>query len=593
MGRKKKTKKWSIRLDGRETAIEAEWSRSAGSIWVDGKAMESWTILFDAPEHHHVLRLGRHRVIVHFRRENGKGSFLTDLSVDGISVANGQPVKERKATPVSEIEKVWKIRLDDGEHEVYLRHQNGMQIEILLDDRMMEKSFVIDRHSDHLFCLGRHVVGVHIRRLSEYESLYDLSIDGVSQDTGEEMEPFTLMPVDRCDLRVWEVNLNGKLHRVELIHPLTRRMRVQVNGKPVTETGSAWKMESVRIPFRIEETSCEIRVGMKEKGHLLLDLLVEGVSATTGQSVPDLWGETVENGRTNSCHQTWIVTQEGKSHEVTVQAEGQRIRILLNGREVHKHTMLHALVNSLKNDSGLIWFPLPLNKADNGVLLESLPEGPVFRLYLDGKDADNGESLSPLYAMCSDLKTRMWVFADREGRTQRVEVRQENWRWTHTVWVNGHQVGKFSWWRNKEIALPLGNLEARLMVKQDFANHRTRYALVVEDQVVKRGEELDFSRTPGYRNPVDPFPSEPFRERVKKAVSMFLGLVAFQLVIRWLSGEHDHPVSKSLFFSFFMALSCLFESRRAWILALIGLTLILIGAQTAYDELLKPWVAGL
>jgi hypothetical protein len=554
--------------------------------------MESWTILFDAPEHHHVLRLGGHRVMVHFRRENGEGPFLADLSVDGVSVTNGHPVEERKATPVSEIEKVWKIQLDDGEHEVCLRHRYGMEIEILFDDRMMEKSIVIDRHSDHLFRLGRHVVGVHIRRITEFESLYDLSVDGVSQDTGEEMEPFTLVPVDRCDLRAWEVKLNGKVHRVELIHPLTRRMRVQVDGKPVTETGSAWKMEPVRIPFRMEETSCEIRVGRKEKGDLLLDLLVEGISATTGQPVPDLSGKTAGNGRTNCFHRTWMVTQEGKTHEVTVHKEGQCIRVLLNEREVHKHTALHALVDSIKNDSGLIWFPLPLDGADSGILLESVPNGPIFRLFLDGKDTDTGENLFPLYAMCADLKTRVWLFTDREGRTQRVEVREENWRWTSTVWVNDHQVGKFLKWRNKEIKLPLENAEARLMVKQDFANRRTLYALTVEDQVVKRGEKLDFSRTPGYRNPVDPFPSEPFRERIKGAVSLFLGLLAFQLVFRWLWGDHDHPVSKSLFFSFFMALSRLFESRRAWLLALIGFTLILIGAKTAYDEWLKPWLAG-
>lgn len=585
------TKRWLIRLDDRETEIEAEWSRSAGSIRVDGRVMESWTFLFDAPEHHHVLRIGGYRVTARFWRESRKGPFLADLSVDGIWATNGQSVEERKATSVSEIEKVWKIRLDDGEHEVCLRHRIGMEIEILLDDRVMEKSFVIHRHSDHLFRLGRHAVGVHIRRLSEYESLYDLSVDGVSQDTGEEMEPFTPVPVDRCDLRAWEVKLHGEVHRVELIHPLTRRIRVQVDGKPVEETGCSWKRESVCIPFRIGKAACEIRVGVTEGDHLLCDLSVDGVSATTGQPVPDLPGETA-GGRTNGVPHTWMMTQEGRTHEVTVLAEGNHIRVLLSGREVHNHTTWNSFVNLLENDSGLIWFPLPLHGADDGVLLESLPNGPVFRLFLDGKDVDTSESLSPLYALCADLKTRMWLFADREGRTQRVEVRQENWRWTHTVWVNGQQVGKFSWWSNKEMELPLENVQARLMVKQGFVNRRTRYALVVEDQVVKKGEKLDFSRTPGFQKPGDPFPSEPFRERMKGAVSIFLGSMAFQLIIRWLVGDNAYSVDKSLFFSFFVAFPRLFESRRAWILGLIGFTIILIGARTAVDDWLKPWLAG-
>jgi hypothetical protein len=532
--------------------------------------------------------------MAHFRRESGDGSFHSDLSVDGISAATGQPVEERKATPVSEIEKIWKIQLDDGEHEVYLRHRNGMEIEILLDDRVMEKSVVIRRHSDHLFRLGRHAVGVHIRRMAEYESLYDLSVDGVSQDTGEEMELFTPVPVDRCDLRAWEIKLHGEVHRVELIHPLTRRMRVQVDGSSVAETGFSWKMESVRIPFRIRETPCEIRVGVNEEYYVSCDLLVEGVSATTGKPVPDLPGETEGNGRRNGFQHTWMVTHEGRTHEVTVQEEGGRIRILLDGQEIHKHTVWHSFANFLENDSGLIWFPLPLNRADSGVLLENLPnEGPVFRFFMDGKDADTGESLSPLYALCSDLKTRIWLFVDPKGQTQRVEVRQENWRWMRTVWVNGRLVGKFSWWRNKEMGLPLENVEARLIVKQDFANRRPRYALVVEDQVVKSGGKVDFSRTPDCRKPVDPFPSEPLRERVKGAISIFLGLMAFQLVIRlWLFGDDNHPVSKSLFFSFGMALFRMFESRRAWILALVGLTLVMIGARTMYDEWVKQWLAG-
>jgi hypothetical protein len=185
----------------------------------------------------------------------------------------------------------------------------------------------------------------------------------------------------------------------------------------------------------------------------------------------------------------------------------------------------------------------------------------------------------------------IWLFADQEGRSQRVEVRKENFRWTSTVWVNGLQVGKFSWWRNKEIELPLENIEARLFVKQDFANRRSLYALTVENQVVKSGEKLDFTRKPSYPKP-DLFPSEPFRQRMKRAASLFLGAMAFQLGIRWLFGDDDHPVSESILLSLVIALSRMCESRRAWILTLIGITLILIGSRAAYAEWLKQWLAG-
>jgi hypothetical protein len=592
MGNKQTEKKrWVLRLNGRETEIRAEWGEDFGTVMVDGREMERWHNRLDHMQVRRSLRLGEHRVLLHLTRETEYESFTADLSVDGISVTTGRPVAELTATPVSVIDKVWQIRLEDEEHEVRLEHRGGSEIHLSLDGLPVEKSVVHDRHSDHLIRVGRHEVWVHIRRVGEWEHRYDLSVGGVFQDALEPAGPFTPTPLDLLLYRAWEVERDGRKHRVELrVSSLGGKRQVWLDGALVAETGRFFKRWEDVIPFRIGEAECALHLRETEDFRVLFDLVVDGFSLTTGARLqvmePDPQPAEDEAGKPDGPVRSWTVQVSGNSHEIAVHSDWKQVRIFLDGRELYRRTWLHAVLEFISYQPDFIWFPLLVGGEGSGVLLEKRL-GRRFRLYVDGRDADTGGRLDSLHAMLPDRKTWLWMFKGPDGRLQRVEVTAENW-FRSRITVNGEPAGEFYWWKERMRTVPLGALQVRLTARRQGWGDSPRYVLTVQNQEVWTGRKIDFSKTPA-----DPLAKPPFWDRFGRFLAVYALLAVGLLMLDGWTGEFRDWLYYLVFPALF-TLPRLFgiESLRGWTLFYLTAVLLVFGGGLAWSKWLQPLLAG-
>jgi hypothetical protein len=285
-------KSWVLALDGKETKITAKYDRTSGEIEVDGQLVEKWQYLFRTRDHHHVFHIHGNRCAVHFFYDPVAREFLLDASVDRISVKSGEPM-EFRSSPSSEITKVWKILLADGEHQVILRHKMGCDIQIEWDQTLVEDVTVFDESSDHLLSYRGHQIGVHIKRLAEFEYVYDLSLDGVLAESGARLSMLRPTPVNRCRTKTWMLFWGDREHRVTLQERWFRPPLLLLDGQKVPAIMRGIDQQTAVFPLKIGSNQIEILLRHR-RDKKEWDLLVDGVSPITGEALAINWSQSRE-----------------------------------------------------------------------------------------------------------------------------------------------------------------------------------------------------------------------------------------------------------------------------------------------------------
>ncbi|WP_124727083.1 hypothetical protein [Staphylospora marina] len=573
MGKKRtETKQWILRLNGRETEIRAEWQENGGTLTVDGKEMEKWESVWNHLNVRRTVRVGDHRVVLHLSKETEYEEFVADLSVDAISVTTGRKVEELRPTPVYGIDKVWNIRLSDGEHEVRLKHART-KVELQFDGQLMERCHVWSGSTDLPMRIGDHRIHARIRQVEDGQYLYQLIVDGLDQDSLQSVDPVSTTPPDQLRFRAWHVTRGERIHRVEVhFGALGRSFKVSVDGRPETAVGGLFKESVNCIPVRIGDSECFICVRDTFDEKKECDLVVDGRFFTTGDPVGHLLQRRADGIR------SWTVELDGASREIGIDAGRLETKILLDGEVVHRRTWRDVLAGYTWNEIHYEWFPLPLGTGESGVLLDHRM-GRSWRLYVNGTDVETGKRLESLKALTSGGNI-IWLFRDSDGALQQVVLKTRWFR--HSIVVNGNVVGELNSWKDREKTFRVGAWEARLILDDSFAD----IELKILDQSVQTGKPVEVSE-----DSAKPPTETGWKDRITEAlIGVFL---SFALWLGWKLIGSPERGSGVFLLPIVYVLPRLFgvTTLRGTVFFFAGLFALFFGGSYVYFEWIEPLMA--
>ncbi|OYD09025.1 hypothetical protein [Paludifilum halophilum] len=401
---------WAVQIEGMHHVVEMEHEPNGGTIWVDRRLVEEW-VLNDDRNSHHIFFIKGHRCGLHIFYESSVSGYCYDFSLNGVSVVDGKDLPFHRSSPSAGMTKSWEFCLDGGIHILTFQHEPYGKRCIRWNGRLVEESYVYDeRNSNHLVLWKKHRIGIHLHREEKETFTYDLSVDGFSWETGLPVF-FEPTPIE-CRQKIWFLSLENGVHTIELKHQsLWNQTQVRVDGNIFLRIGLRLDKRSTRYTFSIGDHCCAVDIEKKAMIQYRYDLVVDGVSALTGETVLFPAGDDISDRR-----KTWLVDLGDGSHRVTAERTGYSEMITVDGVKLAHHPVWRRSGNrchffKVGNRNGAVFFS------------ERDDDEYRFRLFLDGICVDTGEHLLPLKL---DGKETEWMF-ELGGTLHTVRLEQRLW----------------------------------------------------------------------------------------------------------------------------------------------------------------------
>lgn len=554
-------KRWTVDIEGNRHTVELEHRPNRGSIRLDGRLIERWKLSEDG-DTHHPFRIGGRCCAVHVRFDAEERAYRYDLSVEGKSLATGGEVPPFRPSPTESGFRTWTFDLEDGTHELTLEHRESDRRIIRLDGTVMEDSdFLEEKDSHHLLHFKGHRLGVHLHWVAPFVYRYDLSVDGVSVDTGFGLPPFAASPVD-CRKKAWVLELEGRTHVVELeIRPFSERKTILVDGQAVLRTGWFPDEGDARYPFLIGDHWCAIHIKKESIMHSRYELLLDGRSIDTGETADgrgsDDTGQPAGNSRpvdtgpqvrdVDDRKRSWVLELEDGVHEVTAEERWSGVLVTVDGERIKL---------SVNVDERDLYCPFTVGGRSCAVWVHRRMLTFRKRLLLDGICVETGEKPIPLKAV--NGKRRIWV-VELGGKVRPIEL-EHKWTGRKRLFVDGKLVlDKRGFWQleSRHLFEVDGHI-CILSIHYDGNIDNYHYDLYIDGWLVETGKPPG---EPKIRNREE---AEAFirklgrkvdwRKLGQEMIKSYLLLVPLFFVFhyligtRWLKWFEPQPISYSLFY---------------------------------------------
>lgn len=577
-------KTWTIDVGGEQQIIGLEHEPNEGKIFLNETLMEEWELWKDGDSDHSLWIKGHH-LGVHLRYDSDRDRYTYDLSLDGISVVHGRSVGSFRSTGSAGGKKGWLVELEDGVHRLELEHLLYDKQLIRLDGQLaVDGRFFKEEDVDHLLFYRGHRLGVHLRREGKERFRYDLSVDGVSLETGDPVAPFQSSPMMECRKKIWWLDPDGPMHRVELEHKgLSNKKRILVDGELILETGFSFEHRDGQHPFTIAEHRCALFIRETAGDLYQYDLILDGISLETGEGVDVDFAKTASAGG----RRRWMLRLNNEVHTIEVERRRRRVRIWVNG----------VVREELKRGEGDSLHSFTMEGYELTVLVrKEVPFCYNYHLIVDGVSVDTGERMYPLKVVGEKIR---WQFDLKDGQ-HRVELMHGLWSGRRQISVDGVPVVK------KSFSFEINSLYS-FRIKGNFCvlqiqYHRDEWPKYSYHLYVN-GSEVDIGRqirqTPlgstqaeeEFLNGLKSKHRKSWRDRIKNSISLYvwsvLGLFLLDVLLfdRWLNWGH-RPVGICFLLPLSWFLLSFLEGTAAekWLIPafLVFLMLLIAGVGAAF-----------
>lgn len=417
---------WAVQIEGIHHIIEIEHESHGGTIWVDDRLFEKW-ILHGNRDSHHLFFIKGRRIGLHIFYQPESNRYRYDLSVNGVSVIDGRDVPPYRSTSSSGIVKSWDVRLSGGIYTITFRHELYGKRIVEIDGTVVEESRVHqEEESQHLILWKGHQLGIHLKPDGKEKFFYDLSVDGISWETGF---PVHLKPTpSEVRKKAWNFPLQGRFYTVMMEHRgLWNEKRILVDGNTVFQTDASLTAgKDAQHAFTVGNVPCWIRIKRESTLCYHYDLIIDGFSVITGQEITVNAPLDIALGEVRS----WTLKLGEDQHKVVLEHRGPKGVITLDGVVVGEKKYIKSPGDSCHF----------LKSGSHDLVMLITRKGRFeyrFQLFLDGTCVDTGESLLPLKVVDRDP---WWMFQSKDGvHMVQVEYNQQV-PIKRRIWVDNHPV---------------------------------------------------------------------------------------------------------------------------------------------------------
>ncbi|MDR6227415.1 hypothetical protein [Desmospora profundinema] len=577
-------KSWAVQIGGSHHIVNMEYGSGIGLIRIDGELVERWKGK-EGRDCHRVFELKGRCCGLHMRYDDRREEYEYDLSLNGFSIMNGKDVSPFSSTPSEGITKRWILRLADGIHTLLYQHIPYERRTIYLDGRLVEDSrFYQEEDSDHLLLFKGHRIGIHLSRVDKEYFCYDLSIDGVSPETGKRIGMIPPTPSE-CRKKVWFISLEGVTHTVVLEHQgMNHEKKLVVDGKLLVQSGFAPNQKDIQHPFFLGNHRCALSIRRQSKWMYRYDLLVNGVSVDTGETLDYKPAVSSSGGG----KRIWRVHLDGLSHTVLVEHRSTKATIWVDDTQVGEKNFWKESKDSFfsfqigENPCALI-----VHRGDDGEY--------TYHLYVNGLSLDTGEPLYPLKIQGRDV----WWQLELEGRVCTIRLEHQRLSDKRRLFLDDQPLTEQRWKVGAKGSIHAIRMERHWVVVEvrEEEDHFS-YHLYVNGQRVEPGcsvrmkpmnmvEEVAFLKKLKRQRGVESERNR-WKKRIVGAISTYVSGLLLLIITHymvgslWLGWTQPQPFSWYLFIPVGLTslpLSHAFETRR-WIRIVVigcGTLLIAIG----------------
>lgn len=470
-------KSWAVQIGGSHHIVNMEYGSGTGSIRIDGQLVERWRGR-DGRDCHRVFELKGHRCGLHMRYDEKRQEYEYDLSLDGLSVINGKDVPPFSPTPSEGITKQWVLRLKDGIHTLLYQHAPFKSRTIHLDGQLVEESrFYREEDSDHLFIFKGHRIGIHLSKVDKDFFHYELSIDGVSPETGKQIGMIPPTPSE-CRKKVWIVALDGVTHTILLEHQgMNHEKKLVVDGKLLVQSGFASNQRDIQHPFFLGNHRCALSIRRHSKWMYRYDLLVNGISVDTGETFDYRPAVSSAGGG----KRIWRVHIDGRSHTVLVEHRSAKATIWVDEEPIGEKNFWKESKDS--------YFAFQIGKHPCALIVHRKEAGDyTYHLYVNGVSLDTGEPLYPLKIQGRDI----WWKLEMEGGLRTIRLEHQRLPDKRGLYLDDKPLTEHRWKvgsKGSVHAFRMGRHWAVVEAREE-ADHSFSYHLYINGQRVETGQKV-------------------------------------------------------------------------------------------------------
>lgn len=551
---------WAVQIGGNHYIVEMENDFGTGLIRVDGELVERWKGR-EGQDCHRFFNLKEYGCRLHIRFDPHKREYDYDLSLNGVSIINGKDVPPFSSSPSKGITKRWSLRLKDGLHTLLYQHVPFERRMIHLDGRLVEDSrFYTEEESNHLLIFKGHRIGIHLSQVDKHYFCYDLSIDGLLQETGERIG---IVPPSPSEYRkkIWFISLDGITHTIMLEHKgMNQEKKLVVDGQLLVQSGFAPNQKDSQYPFFLGNHRCALSIRHHEKWLYRYDLLVNGISVDTGEALDFKPAVSSCGGGTR----IWRVHLEGCTHTVLLKHGSTKAKIWVDKELVgEKNFWKESKDSYITFRAGEHSCALIVRKQDGGEY--------TYQLFVNGYSVDTGEPLYPYKIQGRDVR---WLL-QLEGGSCIIRLEHQRLSGKRCLFLDERPIDDQRWKvgeRGSIHAFRIGRHWAVVEV-QEGENHSFGYHLYLNGQRVEQGyplclhpldaiEELDFLRELKRKKKI-PSGGICFR-KVTGAISTYVGMLLALLIGHYLVGTQWLGWAQPQPFSWYLFLPAGLTSLQLW-----------------------------
>lgn len=177
--------------------------------------------------------------------------------------------------------RIWALQIGWKHHTVEAVYGEGFG-SIRLDGVLMERWIRRDSVECHrLIVVKSHLLGLHLFKSSVGDCLCDLSLDGISIETGDQITPFLPSPSEGIWKR-WHLRLKSGLHILCLEHRLHIQKTIYLDGKLMMDVRCEIEGDSDHL-FQFKGCRIGVHLRQVEKSGFLYNVTVDGTPPEVGQ----------------------------------------------------------------------------------------------------------------------------------------------------------------------------------------------------------------------------------------------------------------------------------------------------------------------
>lgn len=177
--------------------------------------------------------------------------------------------------------RIWALQIGWKHHIVETAYGEGFG-SIRLDGVLMERWIRRDSVECHRVIIVKgHRLGLHLYKSSVEGCDWDLSLNGISIETGEQMNPILPSPSEGIWKR-WHLRLESGLHILCLEHRLHVRKTLYLDGKIMLAVRCEIEGDSDHL-FQFKGCRIGVHLRQVEKNGFLYHVTVDGAPQEAGQ----------------------------------------------------------------------------------------------------------------------------------------------------------------------------------------------------------------------------------------------------------------------------------------------------------------------